>query len=285
MKQAKNEAGATITIMKIATEKRAYCVRGMTPLIMNRLSRKTQKQLLLPPPKKTQAERSVTLKHNPLEEFLAAPHRLPDGKTLLAMPTTAFKSAMRETALRLPGSSKKEIGQLCYIRGDMIPVWGIPKLLMSPVRSADMNKTPDIRTRVILPHWCAVVTIEYIVPQLSGASIDNLFAGAGQIMGIGDWRPEKGSGDYGTFELVGEDDTDFKAIMKAGGRKAQLAAMDAAEPYDAESQELLDFFNREIVRRGDQKKLASSKPAQSRPGNGAHVGDANFHQIGHSQDA
>lgn len=265
MKPAKkgNEPGATITIMKIATEKRTYFVRGITPLIMNRLSRKTQEQLLLPAPKKTQAERSVTLKHNPLEEFIAAPHRLTDGKTLLAMPTTAFKAAMRETALRLPGSSKKEIGQLCYIRGDMIPIWGVPKLLMSPVRSADMNKTPDIRTRVILPHWCAVVQIEYVTPQLNGTSIDNLFAGAGQIMGIGDWRPEKGRGDYGTFELVGENDRDFKSIMKDGGRKAQLAGMAAADPYDSESQELLDFFNLEILR-GDQRKLGRENPAKAR---------------------
>ena len=68
--------------------------------------------------------------------------------------------------------------------------------------------------------------------------------------GVGDWRPEKGSGNFGQFELVSEDDADYLRIIETGGRQEQIDAMESPTPYDQDTEELLEWFNDEIDRRG-----------------------------------
>ncbi|MGH6628404.1 MAG: hypothetical protein ACREB3_01580, partial [Burkholderiales bacterium] len=60
----------------------------------------------------------------------------------------------------------------------------------------------------------------------------------------------KGSGTYGQFRLTTEDDHEFIEVIKSGGRAAQIEAMEAAKPYDEESEELLVWYNSELKRRG-----------------------------------
>ena len=80
---------------------------------------------------------------------------------------------------------------------------------MSITRSADKNRTPDVRTRAILPEWACKLRIAYTKPILREQAIFNLLAAAGLQSGVGDWRQEKGSGSYGAFKLVNADDPDF----------------------------------------------------------------------------
>ena len=68
--------------------------------------------------------------------------------------------------------------------------------------------------------------------------------------GVGDWRPEKGSGNFGQFELVSEDDADYLRIIETGGRQEQIDPMESPTPYDQDTEELLEWFNDEIDRRG-----------------------------------
>ncbi len=239
-----------INILKIKQDAVTFCVLGESPLIFNRLSEKAQRQLLCPPEKKNHAQRITTAKHSPLDEFRASPNTLLEGDSFLAMPSTAFKGALRSVAVDMPGATKAQLGRLTYVDGEMVQIFGVPKLLMSPVRNAGMNKTPDIRSRAILPEWAAVVTIKYTTPMINRTAIFNLFAAAGTIIGIGDWRPEKGSGNYGRFNLVNEDDKAFVRIVKEGGRDAQIAAMKRADPYNTETEELLAWFDEEMDRRG-----------------------------------
>jgi hypothetical protein len=70
------------------------------------------------------------------------------------------------------------------------------------------------------------------------------------VSGVGDWRQEKGSGNFGCFKLVGADDPDFVRITKKMGRKAQAEALANPEYYDAETEELLSWFDAETKRRG-----------------------------------
>lgn len=248
----KKEVGASLDILKIERGSFTVAICGRTPLIMNRLSEKAKQQLLFPAPPKTKADKAANLKHDPIVEFRAAAHRITDesAPTLLAIPTTALKGAMRTAALEMPGTTKAQIGRLTYIDGSLICVYGIPQVLCSVTRMADAARTPDVRTRVIVPRWAAVATITYVQPQLKGQAVSNLLSAAGVMMGVGDWRPEKGSGSYGQFDLCDPDDPAFLEIVKTGGRAAQQEALDHPTPYDEETAELLSWFNVELRRRG-----------------------------------
>ena len=192
------------------------------------------------------------MKHDPLQEFRDSPYVITDPKanTLLGVMASGFKKAMGTAALRTPGVKKTEIGQLVYVPGELIEVYGVPKVFMAITRSADINKTPDVRTRAILPEWACKLSITFAKPALREQSIANLVASAGIISGIGDWRQEKGSGSYGSFALCNEKDADFKRIVSTMGRKAQQAALDNPEPYNDETSEMLAWFDVEMKRRG-----------------------------------
>lgn len=241
-----------ISIMEVVKGQMDFCILGTSPLIMNRMSQKVWFELLAPKGKKTASEKASSLKHDPIQEFRDAPYTMadPNAPTLLGMMPTAFKRAMGTAALDMPGAKKTQIGRLVYIEGEMISVYGVPKVFMAITRSADMNKTPDVRTRAILPEWACKLSITFTKPILREQSIVNLLAAAGFQSGVGDWRQEKGSGSYGAFKVVSEDDKDFNRILKTMGRTAQEEAVKAPEPYNDETSEMLAWFDVEIRRRG-----------------------------------
>lgn len=252
MATKKSADSGEIQIIEINTGTITVAVVGTTPLILNRMAEKAKHELLLPKGKKTAAEKASSLKHDPLAEFRASPVRLRDdnASTLLALPSTAFKGAMRTAALDLPGAKKSQIGRLTYIPGEFVGIYGVPEVFSTIVRSADMNRTPDVRTRCIVPKWAAVLSITFVRPIMREQAIANLLAAAGITVGVGDFRPEKGAGNYGQFEVVGADDPRLLEIMAVGGRAAQLEAMDNPEAYDEDTEELLSWFDVEVRRRG-----------------------------------
>lgn len=247
-----DEQGAEITIARVTIGKILVHVRGTTPLILHRMSEKARHELLFPKGKKTAAEKGSSLKHDPMEEFRSSPEILRDPKspTLLAMPSTAFKGALRTAALDQPGAKKSQIGRLTFVPGEFVGIYGVPQILTNVTRNSDMNRTPDIRTRAILPEWGAIVPVHFVTPNLRESSIVNLMFAAGVTVGIGDFRPERGAGNYGQFEVVNDDDPQLRAIIKSGGRAAQEAAMKDPAAYDEATAELLSWFAVEVKRRG-----------------------------------
>jgi len=246
------QTDATIYIQKIETALVEVPIVGTSPLICNRMSQKARQELLMPKGRKTAAEKAINLKHSPLDEFRNSPYLLEGAPTLIGVMASAVKGAMMTAALDLPGAKKAQIGRLVYVEGDYLPVYGVPKLFMSVTRSADMNHTPDIRTRAILPEWAVIARIHFVVPMLNTTNILNLLHAAGAVAGIGDWRPEKGKGSYGQFRVANVDDPDLQRIMATGAYQAQYDALYAERPacYDRETEDLLTWFAQESVKRG-----------------------------------
>lgn len=240
-----------IQILEINTGRIEFCVLGKTPLILNRMSEKAQRELLMPKGRKNAAEKASSLKHDPLQEYRASVYRDPKATapTYLLMMSTAFKGALRSAAMDLPGSSKAQIGRLTFVEGQYVSIYGVPQIFMSVTRSADMNRTPDIRTRAIVPEWACRLAVTFVKPILREQAVANLLAAAGITMGVGDFRPEKGKGNFGQFELVSEDNADFQRIMQLG-REPQVAALESPEAHDAETEDLLAWFDVELKRRG-----------------------------------
>jgi hypothetical protein len=159
---------------------------------------------------------------------------------------------MATAALETPGVTKTSVQRLIFLPQQRINVWGKPYLKMDVVRSADMAKTPDIRTRAYLPRWCAEVDIAFVAPTLSVHSVVSLLSNAGVIVGIGDFRQEKGRGSFGTFAVAGDDLGDWAddwAAITAEGRLVQEAALDAPDVADDETAELMAIMSDERMRR------------------------------------
>lgn len=247
---AKQSTTSEIIVSDLRTSAARFVIIGRTPLIVNRLSEKAKHELLLPRGKKTSGDKASSLKHDPISEFRASAYLLEEGPTLLGFPSIAFKKAMSLAALEMPGMKKAQILRLVYMPKSMISIYGIPKLFCAVTRSADMNKTPDIRTRCIVPEWAAEITVEYPTPHLNETSVGTLLHAAGFISGVGDWRQEKGSGSFGSFRLGSPDDPEYLRIVSSGGREAQQKAFENPEPYDSETEELLTWFEEEVSKRG-----------------------------------
>ncbi|MEM0143271.1 MAG: hypothetical protein QXL94_04895 [Candidatus Parvarchaeum sp.] len=242
-----------IIIPEITKAQVSVNIVGTSPLIINSITDKAKRELLLPV-SKSEKIKSSEPKHDPYTEFQNAPYTLKKGPTLLAMPALAIKKAMMTAALDIPSTSKSAIGRLVYVVGDMLNVYGVPEMLISVVRLAGIERTPDIRTRVIVPRWaCIGIKIEFVTPFIKPNSIFNLVYAAGNTAGIGDWRPEKGSGSYGQFVTVNDDDPELISIVNSGGREAQIKAMKNPKPYDEETEKWYEWAQSELRNRGYKK--------------------------------
>ena len=231
-------------------------LKGRTPLICNRLAGKAMRELLFPKGKKTKADKEQMLKHDPVNEYRNSMNcRVGKGSTRVVFPSPAIKGAMATAALETKGTNKTQIGRLVWVEGEMCDLYGVPQLFMRPVRSADTNKTPDIRTRAILSEWCLPAEIRYVKPQMSEETIAQLLSNGGIIVGIGDFRQEKGKGNYGQFEVATK--ADCEAIIASGGMKVQDAAIKKPTCFDSDTQELLAWFAATVDQRGKKSLLAT----------------------------
>jgi hypothetical protein len=158
---------------------------------------------------------------------------------------------MCTAALETPGLTKTSTQRLLFMPGDHFNLYGTPQLKMDVVRSADINKTPDIRTRCYLPKWGAEIEVQFIIPQFSVSAIVALLCNAGVLIGVGDFRQEKGKGAYGSFRVLGEGEKDkeWDDLVKHHGRMAQLAALSKPEYADKDTEDLMEFFHSEVKRR------------------------------------
>lgn len=244
----KAEAG-TLQIDALKQGRVTLRMIGTTPLYYNAMSAKVKHGLQVGTAKKTAAQKRE-VKHNPEQEFRDTMYRQATGPTMLCFPAPGVKAAMATAALETAGVTKSSVNRLIFLPQQRINVWGKPLLKCDVVRSADINKTPDIRTRAFLPRWCAEVDIAFITPTLSVRSIVSLLANAGVIIGIGDFRQEKGKGSFGTFRVIGTEDQDDEwDEIVAEGRSVQEAAAADPEWADDETADLMALYAEEVARR------------------------------------
>lgn len=225
---------------------------GQTPMFQNRMAAKAKQQLLVGGRKKTAADRAQ-IKHHPIAEFRDSLERVATGPTALGLRVVAMKAAMCTAALETSGITKTSAQRLIFMPGDLTALYGVPQLRMDVVRSADINRTPDVRTRAFLPKWGAEIEIHHVLPQLPVSSVVTLAANAGVLVGLGDFRQEKGKGAFGSFRVTTPDtqDDEWDELVTNHGREQQLAAIDDPVFADDDTAELMEFFF------GEQKRRAA----------------------------
>lgn len=251
--KAKTEEQA-VSILKIDQVRLKARILFQTPLIMNRLPKKAREQLLIPPPQKNKAARQQTLKHDPISEYRDSVYRCRDPKspTLVHLPNGAFKKAIAQAAIDIPGATKAQIGRLVSLSDPTVLLYGIPYLYTAVVRQAGINRAPDIRTRAIFPQAACEITLAFIRQLINEGDLMRLLLAAGMITGIGDGRTEKGTFDFGQFVVVEPDSPElsqWQSIVAKQGRAAQEAALLTPVAYDEDTEEMLAYFQSEMVRR------------------------------------
>lgn len=244
------EKSETIQIVPLKQGVIKLRIVGVTPLIQNKMSAKVKAGLLVGSRKKTRAEK-LDIKHDPLQEYRDSMELMgAEGPTALGLRIVAVKAAMCTAAIETAGLTKAGTQRLLFMPGALTPLYGTPQLSMMVVRSADINRTPDIRSRGFLPKWGAEIEINYIVPQLSAQAVITLLRNAGMVIGVGDGRQEKGKFAYGSFRVLdAQDDPEWDELVANHGRKAQEAALANPECADDETAELLEYFYAERTRR------------------------------------
>lgn len=262
--------------LQLQANEATFYLLGETPLIMNRMSEKAKRQLLLPKSRKRVADRGGELKHVPIDEYRASVHakNVPvDGEPMLFMPTPCVKGAIATASLDYPGTRKTEIERLVFLPETSVPIWGIPQLHMGIVRSADINKTPDVRTRAIIPQWATRVRVRWMRPLVEDFVIQDLIGLAGITNGIGDFRQQKGKGSFGCWTLTGPNDTDkarwetWQALTQIT-HEDQAAAIESPEFYDEQTAELFDWFVEETANRAAAVELAATPKTKGKKANG-----------------
>lgn len=242
-----------VDIAEMETEEVSFCILGTTPLLMHAFNKKLR-EMLLPSPKKNAAQKASSLKHNPIQEFRDSVYILPDPNdpTLLCLKATAFKGALCGVATDIPGSTRAQVGRLVRVVGEYAPIWGIPHLSMWQTKPPTLNAAPDVSSKAALPEWASVIRILFQKPLITVKTVSKLLMAAGQIRGVGDYRTEKGMGNYGSFSIVDPTNEDFRRIVETSGRQEQFDALFADTPLflNRETEEMYTWYLNEIDLRG-----------------------------------
>jgi hypothetical protein len=229
-----------------------FYVVGRTPFVCNAMSAKTRRTLVQPPAKVVGKAREAYAKHDPYGEYVRSAYRSKgdEADTRIVFPAAAFKQAMVTAAIELPGIKATNVRRLTWAEGRNVSMYGVPRLWMTVVRSANANRTPDVRTRAIIEEWATEVTVSYVEPNMNHETVVQLLAAAGLMIGVGDGRPEKGALNFGQFEIVAPDSEVYQRIVAEGGREAQDEAFGNPEMFDVETEELYEWHSSEVARRG-----------------------------------
>lgn len=265
-KKTTEEQPVEIDVIALLQGEATFHLLGTSPLVMNRMAEKSRRTLLFPSGPLTRAEKQVKLKHDPVREFQSSVYRRAvhdKGPTRLLFPAAAFKRAIANTALDMPGVAKAKIDRLTWAMGHRVDIYGVPQMLTDVVRNRDIARTPDIHSWAITFPWAAAVTFRWVEPLLSEKIIGRLLANAGQITGIGDGRQEKGHFSRGQWILVNRDDKAFQDVIKSGGMKAQDEALENPTFYDADTEDLVEWFEGEYARRAQNLKAGTEQEDES----------------------
>ena len=249
--KTKMESAELPRIKSLQQKQMKFRIIGTSPLVFNSMSRKAREALFIGAKRKTAKEKQ-DIKHNPELEFQDSLYTQGQGTAYLSFPSTGIKRGMATAALETEGVTKASINRGIYLPEEHVNIWGKPYMFMSVVRSSDMNRTPDIRTRGKLPRWCTEFTVRYIVPTFNQTEIASLVMNAGFLCGLGDWRIEKG-GPMGGYKLVttDEDVKIFNDIVKNEGKSVQEISFKdpQMESHDNASHELYEDLTKERQKR------------------------------------
>ena len=160
---------------------------------------------------------------DPEFEYNRARYRINDD--LDGFPAFRVKEALVDTAYTFADVPKNIVRRALFVQpeydGWLVPIEHDqfpPKMNSGTERVGGQGGrpgAPDLRWRPEYNNWSIPIRIEYETNFLNASQIINLVAKAGFHTGIGEHRPEKQGGTWGTFGVMSEDE--YQTTLKKTG--------------------------------------------------------------------
>lgn len=123
------------------------------------------------------------------------------------LPGMLLKAALRDGAKLSRGG--KDVSRAVRVLEDKLPLeYNGPKSVESlwadggyfDIRSVAVQRARLMRCRPIFREWSVEATIMFLPDQIERVDVLRYLENAGQLIGVGDFRPDKG-GDFGRFSV------------------------------------------------------------------------------------
>lgn len=182
-------------------------LQGTAPLIMHAWSEKAKTMM-----RDKQQGKKATKKEakDPRAEWHGGRYIDAQGRDCVS--AIAIKSAIVDTASYIDGITKVLLRGSVIVLGDMLPIEFAPDADSpdgkSPYMREDMVRVgmgvADIRYRPEYREWSCKVRIRHMANIISTQDVVTLLSTAGLVNGLGEMRPQKTGGSFGTFSVLTE---------------------------------------------------------------------------------
>jgi len=193
---------ALLTINPLPMEVLEIPITGVTPLIVNRFGPKIREEI-----RRIEAGgKKIKMPRDPLAEYEDAFYRIKgsdlDGE--FGFPLTAFKSCTVSACRFYDRSvSMQAVKQYLWFEPEYYDEDGValvplqyddnsPRMREDPVRVRNGGTT--LRYRPEFTGWSTTVRVRYVMSSINMDSVLELMNAGGLNVGVGEWRPEKGTG-------------------------------------------------------------------------------------------
>lgn len=174
-------------------------VRGLSPFLSHRFSPQAQREMEDTKEGKAKGTRK---KKDPQALYLQSLYPVDGEDGQYGIPAAHFKGAIINACRHKDDRAMTQMAGVVFVEGDILPIRGsAPKMRADIVRIG--HKTADTRYRGEFDEWEIDLTIRIIADTASPIEILELLQLGGEMVGVGDWRPQK-RGEFGRFEIVGK---------------------------------------------------------------------------------
>lgn len=169
---------------------------GLSPLLCQRFSEKAGRQIAEGQSGAPKSKKRTP--RDPHQEYLDSMHEHPSGG--YAFPASAFRKAAISACRMLDGLPMTVARTLFICPQELVKIEG-SKPVMDTRHVRLSSGSVDLRYRGIFHEWKTKLEIRYNAGATSVEQIANLLVLAGECIGVGELRPEKG-GNYGRFSIA-----------------------------------------------------------------------------------
>jgi len=181
-----------ITLQPIQIGELTVQIKGLTPLLMNKVSDKVKAKLIGDQTGKTKKKEL----RNPKEEVKQKIHTLPNGK--IGFPSAGFIKGMQYVA-EFMNLKRKDVTCISPMN-EYVEINFKKQTTNESIARIGSFHTPQVTFRPEFHDWSTKLNLRFNASLISPEQILNLLKLAGLQAGLGDWRPNK-SGSHGQYTV------------------------------------------------------------------------------------